>query len=110
MHKEHLALEKDIKTSLSLVPFEGPASLYDDCGFNQWNQHSFDCGYTIHKCILNEVTIIRNRYLREDLNKGQFDIGILMNIVKQGGVKERAKQTGSIQEPAACLIDGPEGH
>lgn len=29
-----------------------------------------------------------------------------MHIVKQGGVKELARQTGSIQEPAVCLIDG----
>lgn len=31
---------------------------------------------------------------------------ILMHIVKQGGVKELARQTGSFQEPAVCLIDG----
>lgn len=30
----------------------------------------------------------------------------LMHIVKQGGVKELTRQTGSFQEPAVCLIDG----
>lgn len=29
-----------------------------------------------------------------------------MHIVKQGGVKELARQTGSFQEPVVCFIDG----
>ena len=34
----------------------------------------------------------------------------LMHIAERGGVKEHARQTGNIQEPAACLIDGAQGH
>ena len=33
----------------------------------------------------------------------------LMHIAARGGVRERARQTGSVQEPAACLIDGAQG-